>query len=236
MDDFLITNGEVSFEHKYPRAEYDSAIPRVAYSFTIAEGSDPAVVTAKVMLMAVQAVEAAAHGKADELARAYGIGKEQFSGSHLVPTPVEVIPEPIKHVRPRRVPNQVEPAGSPTLVPEAAPSVTSLVPAEDTGPAAAPTPTPSVVSLVPNDAVIDAADEDADLLGLPQEDQPAEVTDKQLQDLAMPISAKLRFVGGNVSKLRELISAAGGGSVLTTIPQEKRADFVVAAKALLASL
>ena len=36
MDSFTITNGEVSFEHKYPRGDYDNVCPRVTYSFTIA--------------------------------------------------------------------------------------------------------------------------------------------------------------------------------------------------------
>ena len=163
--------------------------------------------------MAVDAVEAAVQGK-----------RQQFEQPHNKVETFEI--EPPKQTRARRVPNQIIP---PTLVPEASAPTPSLVPAPASD-------TASVASLVPSDDPgID--DEDAELLGLPQEDQPAkEVTDLDLQQLAMPISAKLRANGGNVGKLRELISGHGGGSVLTTIPQDKRADFVVKAKALLASL
>ncbi len=58
-EEFQITNGTVHYEHKKPIADYDNKAPFVTLSFTISEGSDPGLVTAKVMGIAMEIVERA---------------------------------------------------------------------------------------------------------------------------------------------------------------------------------
>jgi len=56
-DDYQVISGSVHFEHKKPGPlDYEGRSPSVTLNFTIAEGSDPAAVTARVMAMAVAVV------------------------------------------------------------------------------------------------------------------------------------------------------------------------------------
>jgi hypothetical protein len=95
--EFTVTNGSVEYEHKRPQADYESKTPKVVLSFTVAEGSDPLAVTAKVMSMAVYVVSGAL-GLATALVvpevQAAPVSKSGKPGSTSKTKAIEPTPEP----------------------------------------------------------------------------------------------------------------------------------------------
>ncbi len=57
--EFTILDGMVEYKHLKPVGEYDNKTPVVRLNYTIAEGADPALATAKVMGIAMEIVERA---------------------------------------------------------------------------------------------------------------------------------------------------------------------------------
>src|SRR5579859_6191095 len=60
--EFVITDGSVEYRRMKPLGEYNTKQPTVRLNFQVAEGSDPLIVTTKVMNMAIGVVESAITG------------------------------------------------------------------------------------------------------------------------------------------------------------------------------
>lgn len=214
--EFTVTDGYVEYEHRIPPSDFEHKLPKVRLSFTVAEGSNPAVVVEKVMAMAVATVEVVLGGKRVEAPA------------------VEATAEPPKQRRTR------VPGGTLSPQPPGAPQSDPAAVAEPQDPAlvsdTASGPSPEVDPAAVTDAAPPVDDDDLGI-GTPE---PAEVTDEQLQAVVQPLSAKMRAKVQNINALRDLIEKANAGvegkATLQSIPQANRASFIAACKALNASI
>ena len=219
-DGFTITNGTVEYEHKNPYTEYGFKAPRVSLSFTIAEGSDAATVTARVMGIAVEMVERANHAKITMAAEPVA-ERQPVLDAPPIPTPAPAA------TRTRRTKAQIEAdrlAAGEAASNELA-SVEDLgIASNDLSKGSEPEPTNEVT----------AAD-----LGIPaDEPEVVEISDKELGAFANRLSGPVQKEHGNLNVLRDVINAhtvegTPGYGHLLQIPQGKRAAFIAAAKKLI---
>lgn len=215
--EFTVTNGTVKYEHKKPMGEdYDNKQPMVTLHFQIAEGSDPALATAKVMGIAMEIVERAI---ATNVA---------FTAEMSAEMSAEI-------ARVAELPREKLRRGRPPVNPTPAPVVDPTETASTMKDAAE-------ISDEPEDAAsmagIDSVDEDAELGLVPTEQQVETVGDTELQAQAQKVSGHLRKEFQNINDLRKLIASCQAegteNGTLLTIPADKRYDFMQKSKGLLA--
>ncbi len=230
-DGFTITNGTAEFEHKNPYTEYGFKAPKVSLSFTIAEGSDAAVVTAKVMGIAVEIVERANH--AQITFQAQRSGPEQRDERLAAQAPVlDVPPTPAPAAtRTRRTKAKIEADEAAKKAAAGGVASSDQASAADLGLASSD---PSNSSEPEPTSEVTAAD-----LGIPApepEENPA-ISDKELGAFANRISGPVQKEHGNLNVLRDLINkftveGTPGYGHLMQIEPAKRAEFVAEAKKL----
>lgn len=234
MTEFTVTNGTIEYTRTRKPADYEGQTPKVSLSFTVADGSDPEKVVAKVMAIAVNEVEAILTGKrVDPEPQA-----EAKKGKRVSPptsptmrsdgnsTPPPAQSDPTSLV----IPSDGS-TGTSTAVSTADPSKI-----EDDTPSAA-TPTGHALSdpaSVDTSDAVSEPDDDLASLGIEPAEEP--ISDKDLHKVIQPLSVKLTEKrGSSAGQLRVLITEAGG-TTLQSIPQENRKGFVEKCKGLMASL
>lgn len=231
---FTITDGTVSYTRTVKPADYEGKTPVVKLSFTVAEGSDPEAVVAKVMAIAVNEVEGVLTGKRMVVTRvdvpAIVEVVEQKKGKRA--SPPTSTPSPTTSTE-QQSSTQSDPSlieGTPSAPTPTVPapsdqvSVDASVPVLGTG-----VPDPSAIDDTPVDPSLEA-------LGITDPvvvDEPLDM--KDLQKMAQTVSAKLSDKDGNIGKLLTLIKDCGGPP-LQKIPSGNFKVFMEKCKGLLASL
>lgn len=216
--EFTVTDGIVEYKHSRPLGDYDNKTPMVRLSFTVAEGSDPAQATAKVMGIAMEIVERANHTNV-----VFQDNPEQLQGQQVdVADYVEAAP-----VKAKRGPNKpkVTPStGAPSTGAGVASTTSIAVDMSDPTEGAAPLSDAAPSGPSPNPASVT---DDADL-GIEPLTMKGDV-----QPLAQRVSAYLRAKSGNIDELRAAIKDAGGNNLLS-IPEANWPVFMEAIRKLLA--
>lgn len=218
--EFVVTNGSVEYKHSKPLGDYDNKTPVVTLHYQIAEGSDPALATAKVMGIAMEIVERAI---------ATNVTVQQAAAEPVPETPVVRRGRPPVNPTPSPEATNKDTVVSAVFDPVTQPDPTAIV--DEAEPEVKPVTEPDPTDM----AGVDSADEDADLGIVPV------VSDKDLQAQAQKISSHLRTEFGNINDLRKLIAVCndvggdgGGNGTLLTIPQDKRIEFMQKSRGLLA--
>lgn len=226
-EDFQITNGSVEYTRTVRPADFEGKTPKVVLSFNIAEGSDPAMATAKVMGIAVEMVERALAARLTfkseitvpvSQAQAEKIQQFDENGPEPVPTP------PQKRTRRTKAEMEADAAG------ERASSAQGSVTASDT---ASSDLSKSNESEPTN--VTSLAD-----LGIPGEPEPElGISDKDLGAFANRLSGPINKEHGNLNKLRDVIKdftpEGPGKGHLLSIPADQRLQFMAEAKKLVSA-
>lgn len=227
--EFTVTDGIVEYKHSRPLGEYDNKTPMVRLSFTVAEGSDPAQVTAKVMGIAMEIVERTNH------TNVVFQDTPPAEPVPMIPDPAAVIvaeQKKARKARPTTSPLPPAPAeGSGADVASTTSAALDMTdPTEGAAPSsdAAPSgPSPNPASVTDNDPLGLGIKDDADL-GIEPLTMKGDV-----QPLAQRVSAHLRQKDGNIDKLRKEITSAGGNNLLS-IPEKNWPEFMESIRKLLA--
>lgn len=205
-----VTNGVVEYERVVRPADFESKRAKVSLSFAVEDGSDTASVVAKVMNMAVA-----------EVHRRLGINVEASGAQETVPTRTEHSALSPEH-REKVAENTKKRAKAPPAeVPGENPPVTGAATEPSTNASAA------TVSAADPAAI---GEPEEDILLLTNKVEPIVYTDKDLH-AAVQTAIEKKVTATQIRSLTTEFTGNVGQS-MTTLPQEKRADFIAKVKAL----
>lgn len=225
-EDFQITNGSVEYTRTVRPADFEGKTPKVVLSFNIAEGSDPAMATAKVMGIAVEMVERALAAQLT-FKNEPVVQQTPITATEVEERDKEVVPPTPPQKRTRRTKAEMEADASGV---ERASSAQGSVTASDT---ASSDLSKSNESEPTN--VTSLAD-----LGIPGDPEPElGISDKDLGAFANRLSGPINKEHGNLNKLRDVIKdftpEGPGKGHLLSIPADQRLQFMAAAKKLVSA-
>jgi len=222
MSEFTVTNGTVEYSRTIRPADFESKVSRATLSFNIAEGSDPAVVLAKVSAIAKEQVHA-------ELGLPHNRGLTPENRPQVVAPPAET------GEKRTRGPNKPKEGGAETGRMTGASHIEEVekTPPSETVENHDPLAELAAANAQPQSpAVAEVASDPIDDLAALAGGQPEPPTVKDVEAILMRVSAHLRKKVGNINDITKLLASFSvpGYRSLTA---EQRGPFIDKAKALL---
>lgn len=202
MTEFTILSGTASYQRVKQPATYESQTPALTLNFEVTPGSDPELVTAKVMLMCRNAVEGT------------------FSS-----TAASLEPAKPQRGRPRaNAPEDTKVDGGGSVLMPTEPATVSPA-AEDLSDLAA------LVEATDQGSADDAEDEELATLAGTASEPPPQYTASDVQTALMKVSEYLRKEFGHINDIKKLIASFGVAGYSALKP-EQYAVFIDKAKGL----